>query len=277
MFSKKMMVVAGLIVLVTINVIILSVTSRQRHSPYGLGRSGIAVVAPFQEAFTRFIFFCRDIWGHYFYLVSVSMDNTVLKQQLHAAQEQNARYREIELANIRLRELVDFKQAMEHPVLSAEVIAKDPSPWFKSVVIDKGRADGVRVGFPVVVPLGIVGQVTEASNRYARVLLIIDQNNAVDGLVQRTRARGMVKGAAAGNCMFKYALRKHDIRVGDTIISSGLDGVFPKGIRIGSVAEVVKTHSGIFQEVSVTPFADFEKLEEVLVIINPPHEELHLR
>lgn len=270
MFSKKMVVVVGVAVLIAVNVIILSVTSQQRYSAFGLGRSGIAVVAPFQEAFARCIGYLGGIWDHYFYLVSVSRENLQLKRSLALALELNSRYKEIELVNDRLRALLDFKQSMNRQVISAEVIGKDPSTWFKSVIIDKGRADGVQIGFPVVVPQGIVGQVTEASSHYAKVLLIIDQNNAVDGLVQRTRARGIVKGASAGRCVFKYALRKNDIRVGDTIISSGLDRVFPKGIRIGSVAGVVKRNAGIFQEVIVKPFADFEKLEEVLVIENSP-------
>jgi len=270
MFSRKMVMIVGVIVLVAVNVIILSVTSRQRYPTYGLGRTGIAIVAPFQEAFSRSVRFVADIWDHYFYLVNTARENDRLKRQLNQALEKNTRYKEIELSNIRLRSLLDFKQSVSRQGISAEVIGKDPSPWFKSVIIDKGRADGVGIGFPVVVPQGIVGQVTEVSTYYAKVLLIIDQNNAVDGLVQRTRARGVIKGASADRCIFKYVLRKHDIRVGDIIISSGLDGVFPKGLRIGRVASVVKRNSGIFQQVSVIPFADFEKLEEVLVILSTP-------
>ena len=271
MFSKKLVIVVGVIVLIAINIIILSVTGRNPYATYGLGRTGIAIVAPFQEAFSRSIQFVGDIWRHYFSLVSIARENDRLQRRLDTVLEQNNRYQEIELANRRLRDLLAFKQSMDREVLSAEVIGKDPSPWFQSVIIDKGRTDGVAVGFPVVVPQGIVGQVTEASAYYAKVLLIIDQNNAVDGLVQRTRARGVIKGQSPDQCIFKYALRKHDIRVGDTIISSGLDGVFPRGLRIGRVAGVVKRNAGIFQEVSVVPFADFEKIEEVLVILNTPN------
>jgi rod shape-determining protein MreC len=110
----------------------------------------------------------------------------------------------------------------------------------------------------------------EAAGTYSKVLLIIDQNNAVDALVQRSRARGLVTGAAAGQCIFKYVLLKNDVKIGDTLISSGLDGVFPKGLRVGLVSNVIRSNAGIFQEVRVTPFVDFEKLEEVLVVLNPP-------
>jgi rod shape-determining protein MreC len=120
-----------------------------------------------------------------------------------------------------------------------------------------------------VVPKGIAGQVTEVSSHYSKVLLIIDPNSAVDALVQSDRARGIIKGDAAGRCLFKYVLRKNDIAVGDIVVSSGLDGVFPKGLAVGKVSSIFKPKAGIFQEVTVTPYVDFEKLEEVLVVLNP--------
>jgi rod shape-determining protein MreC len=118
----------------------------------------------------------------------------------------------------------------------------------------------------VVIPEGIVGVVIETSSRSAKVLLLIDPNSAVDALVQRTRARGIVKGGGAGYCVFDYVLRKHEISVGDTVVSSGLDGVFPKGLRVGRISEIVRLNAGIFQKVSVTPVVDFEILEEVFII-----------
>jgi rod shape-determining protein MreC len=114
-----------------------------------------------------------------------------------------------------------------------------------------------------------VGQITEVSSHYSKVLLIIDPNSAVDALVQSDRARGIIKGDAAGELILKYVLRKSDIAVSDTVVSSGLDGVFPKGLAVGQVSGVFKPKAGIFQEVTVTPFVDFEKLEEVLVVLNP--------
>ncbi len=272
-----MVLIVGVIVLIAVNIIILSVSSTHQRETYGLGRTGIAVVAPFQDIFSSSIRFAGDIWRHYFQLVSTAKENDRLTRQLELIREQNLRYKEVELSNARLRSLLDFKQSMNRQVISAEVIGKDPSPWFQSVIIDKGIDDGVNTGFPVVIPKGIVGQITEASGHYAKVLLLIDQNNAVDGLIQQTRARGIVKGASGEYCIFKYVLRKHEIRTGDIVISSGLDAVFPKGLRIGRVTGVIKRNSGIFQEVSVTPFVDFEKLEEVLVILQSEKQKVDER
>ena len=103
--------------------------------------------------------------------------------------------------------------------------------------------------------------------------MMIDQNCSVDAVVQRNRARGVVRGEARDICSLEYVLYRHDLRVGDIVVTSGLDGVFPKGLRIGTISEVTKKNSGIFQDVIVTPFVDFETIEEVLIILSPPSHE----
>ena len=270
MFSKRTMMIVGLIVIIAVNIIILSVSSRTREPAYGLGRLAIYFVSPFQKAVTHTVRFVEGVWEHYFYLVSVSRENDQLRSQLDEALERGHRCTEIELANQRLNSLLNFQKSIDREVLPAAVIGKDPSTWFKTVIIDKGMRDGVEKGLPVVVPAGIAGQVMEVAGTYSKVLLIIDRNNAVDALVQRSRARGLVTGAASGRCIFKYVLLKNDVKIGDILISSGLDRVFPKGLRVGMVSNVIRSHAGIFQEVELTPFVDFEKLEEVLVVLNPP-------
>ncbi len=273
MFSKKMVVIVGVILLIAINIIVLSINKRHGDLPYGIGRIAIYIIAPFQNTVTHSIRFVKNVWSQYFFLISVAKENENLKKALSYAIGENEKRNEIELTNYRLRKLLNFKKAIAHQVLPAEVVGKDPSPWYQAILIDKGKSDGVEKGQPVVIPEGIAGQVTEVLNNYSKVLLIIDQNSAVDALVQRTRARGVIKGDSTDRYLFKYVLRKHDVRVGDTIVSSGLDGVFPKGLRIGYVSEVVKPSSGIFQDVTVAPFIDFEKLEEVLVLLNPLKNE----
>jgi len=187
--------------------------------------------------------------------------------QLSQAVENKNQWHETELANVRLRDLIDFQRNISERVVAAEVIGRDPSAWFKTVIIDKGEADGLTRGLPVVIAQGIVGQVIEVSKHYSKVMLIVDSNSAVDSLVQRSRARGVIKGEATDQCRLDYVLRKNDVRIGDTLVSSGLDGVYPKGLRIGYVSQVIEHDADIFHEVIITPFVDFEKLEEVLVIL----------
>jgi len=266
MFSKKMALIVGGIVLITVNVILLSITSKSR-STLGVGRVGLSFVAPFQELVTRSVRFTRGVWEHYFFLVSVAQENNILKKMLNESIEKNNQWHEIELANTRLRNLLNFQKAPTNRVVAAEVIGKDPSGWFKTVVIDKGKAEGLQKGLPVVLPQGIVGQVIEVSSHYSKVMLVIDRNSAVDALVQRSRARGIIKGASADQCRFEFVLRKHDVQIGDTVISSGLDGVYPKGLRIGRVSDLSERKSDIFYDITVAPFVDYETLEEVLVIL----------
>ncbi len=270
MFSRKMVMIVGAIILIVVNVIVLSVNSKRSVPSTGIGKFTISIVSPFQEIVSDSITFVTDIWKHYFFLVSVSTENARLNRSLKQAEEKNNRLKEVELSHNRLKNLFEFKETLHKRVVAAEVIGRDPSPWFKTIIINKGSREGVERGMPVVVPEGIAGLVTDVSKTYAKILLVIDQNSAVDALIQRNRARGIITGEPSGRLLLQYVQRKHDIHVGDIVISSGLDGVFPKGIRIGYVHEVDKPDSGIFQQLAVTPYADFEKLEEVLVVRDLP-------
>ncbi len=274
MFSKRAALIVLVVFLIAVSMIFLSITVRRPHKSLGAGRIPVAIIGPFQAAATRSIISLRDIWKYYFFLISTEKENDRLKKELNRAVEIRNQCNEIRLSNLRLRSFLNFKKTETGEVIAAEVTGKDSSPWFKTVIIDKGLADGVERGMPVVVPEGIVGQVVNVSGRYSKVFLIIDINSAVDALVQRSRARGIIKGRSVGRCLFKYVLRKNDVKVGDTVVSSGLDGVYPKGLRIGHVTGIVRRSSGIFQEVTITPYVDFDKLEEVLVVLlKPPDHE----
>jgi len=270
MFSKKMIMIVCAIVLIAVNFIILSVNSQDRTPSTRTGQVALFFVSPFQKFASSGIHLAHNIWRNYFDLVNVSQQNDNLVKALKIANEKNNSLRELELSHARLQSLLGFKPGLNRQVAAAAVVGKDPSPWLKTVVIDKGTSEGVQRGMPVVTPDGIAGLVTDASTHYSKVLLITDQNSAVDALTQSTRSGGVVKGEPSGKLRLDYVLRRHEITKGDIIVSSGLDGVFPKGIRVGYVHEVIKPNSGIFQEVSLTPYVDFEKLEEVLVIIDSP-------
>jgi rod shape-determining protein MreC len=269
-----MILVAVVIGLVALNIILLTITGKQTQAPAGLGRAVLILVSPFQGHLTAFVQSVKDVWNQYFFLVSTAQENQRLKRELGQHLQQLNHCTETQLANDRLRHLLGFQEEVSRPMIPAQVVGRDPSPWSKTVIVDKGSQDGVRQGAPVVIPEGIVGVVVEASGRYAKVLLLIDPNSAIDALVQRTRARGIVKGGGAGYCVFDYVLRKHEINVGDTVVSSGLDGVFPKGLRVGRVSEILRLNAGIFQKVSVTPYVNFEVLEEVFIIFDLNSEAL---
>ncbi|MBL0714749.1 MAG: rod shape-determining protein MreC [Desulfosarcina sp.] len=266
MFSKKTVVIIGVVFLVIANILILAVVG-QRPSSSASGGLMITVLAPFQNAVTRSSRFVRDIWQHYFSLVATSQENDRLKQQLARASEMKNVWVEARLDNERLRRLVDLDKTLAETVVFAEVIAEDPTTWFKTVIINKGRRHGLDKGMPALAPEGIVGQVVEVSGHYAKILLMIDRNSAVDALVQRTRSRGILSGESTEQCSLDYILLKEDVQVGDTIVTSGMDGVFPKGLRIGSVQSVEARPNEMFHSINVAPFVDFEKLEDLLVVL----------
>jgi rod shape-determining protein MreC len=266
MFSKKTVLILVGILLVTLNILLLAVTTR-RPTSFGLSRAMLAFAAPFQELATRTTSAAEAMWRDYFSLVSTARDNRLLKQELDRAQQQTTQYREMELENARLRELLSFKRSLSASAIAAEIIGKDPSAWFKTVILDKGGVDGVKRGLPAVTSRGVVGQIVEVSAHQSKLMLIIDRNSAADALVQRTRARGIVKGSSNEECYLDYVLYEDEVRVGDEVVASGFDGVYPKGLLIGTVTAVSFQGSDFFKEVKITPVVDFDKLEDVLIIL----------
>ena len=148
------MMIVGLIVVIAVNIIILSVSSRTKEPAYGLGRLAIYIVPPFQEAVTHTVRFVEGIWEHYFFLVSVARENDTLHAQLDEALERGHRCTETELSNRRLKSLLHFQQSIKRELLPSAVIGKDPSAWFKTIIIDKGRRDGVEKGCRWLCPPG---------------------------------------------------------------------------------------------------------------------------
>ena len=267
MFSRRIVYAVGGFFFIAFCIILIIVSSRQPSTMEKAERVPISIIAPLQNVVTGTIRFVEDIWFHYFYLVSAAKENEQLKEALNQSVERHNQYIETELTNERLRSFLEFKKKTTSKVVAAEVVGRDPSPWFKTIIIDKGTTDNVKQGLPVVVANGVAGQIMSVSSGYSKVLLITDRNSAVDALVQRSRARGIIEGFSSDRCFFQYVLRKNDVKVGDTVVTSGLDGVYPKGLRIGRVSGVVRRNSGMFQKVEVTPFVDFEKLEEVMVVL----------
>lgn len=173
---------------------------------------------------------------------------------------------ELQRENERLRRLLGYAESQPKRTVAARVIAEDASSWFRTVEIDRGYDDGVIDGLPVVDAAGLVGRVVHSGPRSSRVLLITDASSAVAVLVQDERIRGVCRGQGGGVAL-DFALIADDIKVGDGIITSGLGGVFPKGLVVGYVRSVRRERSGLFQTVEVEPAVDFAHLEEVLVVL----------
>jgi len=245
--------------------LVYSIQLSQREATTLFEKVVLEVMSPFQRGAT-WIATTVGNWGeNYFRLVGVSQENRQLKEENRQLRAKLQEMEEIKLTNQRLQRLLEFREEQELPALQARVIADDSTSWFRSVMLDKGSSDGVVMGSPVVVAEGVVGRVIRVAPHAARVLLITDASSALSALVQKSRARGVIRGAG-GVLTLDFALLQNTIAVGDLVITSGQGGVFPKGIPVGTVARVERRNYDMFQTVVVTPNVDFSRLEEVLIL-----------
>jgi rod shape-determining protein MreC len=247
---------------------VLVVQARRTRSDR-LGRFFLEVMAPLQRVTSSVGQTFTGSWRGLGELVRARSENEVLRERARQLHRELDRLNEVELENARLRQLLAFSETLQGDLVTARIIARDATGASRTLVIDRGERDGISKGSAAVAPEGIVGQVILVARRASRILLITDHNSGVDALVQRTRARGIVQGTVDAGCALKYVKRTEDVQVGDGLVTSGLDGIFPKGLPIGSVTAVDKRGQGLFQHAEVAPRVDFDQLEEVLVSRGP--------
>jgi rod shape-determining protein MreC len=211
-----------------------------------------------------------NLWSNYINLVDVRRENLKLRDDIRALNTRVAEAEETRLAYERLERLLDMRKAVREPMVGATVIAEDASPWFSTLVIDRGSASGIAEGMPVLGSAGVVGQIVRVSANSSRVLLLTDHSSGIASTIQRSRARGVVKGRGEGLCSLEFAIREEDVKVGDQVVTSGIGGIFPKGLPIGEVTMVKRGEYGVFQNITIRPAVDILHLEEVLVVLKAP-------
>jgi rod shape-determining protein MreC len=247
---------------------VIAMVSERKPAPLGLAsRALVALTLPLERMVTLPVHEARGWWDELVVLVQVREENDRLRQRLARLEEENLQYREAIVSSERFQRLAGFRESHEVPMVPANVVHQDLSPWFRSVIIDQGTGAGIRPGMPVVTDQGVVGVVSGTAPGASKVLLLIDPQSHVDAYVQRSRARGSVRGAKGRECSFDYVLRDEDLAVGDLLLTSGMGEVFPKGLVIGHVTSVERRPYGLFQEAQIKPAVDFGKLEEVFVIL----------
>ncbi|MEN8184483.1 MAG: rod shape-determining protein MreC [Myxococcota bacterium] len=237
----------------------------------------LEVTAPLQKGISMPMGWVRDRYERYVDLLDLRTENERLQARVVALEEENLQYREALVAGGRLQRIVGMRDHFEAPLQPAEVVGQDVSPWFRSLLIDRGRRHGVRSGMPMVTDRGVVGLVTATSPHASRAMLVLDRQSAVDGIVQRSRARGIVRGTGSERLEFVFVVRGDDVRVGDVVITSGVGGVYPKGLRIGEVTEVEVDEDRLLHTAVVEPAVDLGRLEQVFVLLQrgPIMELLH--
>lgn len=243
-------------------------------------KSGVGVLEAFtlgafarvQQGASNAIQGVRDAWGNYVNLRGVRAENEQLHSRVAELEVRLQEQRALAARTTKLQELLKLHTEVSAPTLAAEVIAGNPNPGMMTLTIDRGSADGVQENMAVIAPTGIVGRVVGSpATHAARVQLIIDQHAAAGAISERSRAGGMVVGrsdAHGAPLRMELVSNLADLKVGDVIVTSGVDGIYPKGFAIGRV-ESVEGGRGLYLTVTVQPTVDFRSLEEVLVVMVP--------
>jgi len=226
-----------------------------------------SVTAPVQKLISMAGNGIGSVIDHYVLIVESEEEVDRLNEEIAKLKREILVINEAALENKRLKSLLDFSESLDfEKVVAGKVIGHSASPWARTILLNKGEADGISKDSAVMTPGGVVGRIYETSPNASRALLITDVNSAVDALVQNTRAQVLVEGTLEATCRVLYLARGEEIKTGDKIITSGLGTVFPKGLLLGVVSEIETAPGEVFQRVKLTPSADLLRLEEVLVI-----------
>lgn len=265
-FLRKYQVPVTSCFCVFLSIYILTAASRGSLKSDPVGPALLWFLRPLQVALQAINNWVSDLQESRWTLRGYKAENEQLRQKIVELERERNRLLEAEATNRRLQELLDFRAQLPPGGITASIIALSASPWFKSCMLDKGSADGIRKGMAVLTPLGALGRVIDLSSHTAKVLLITDPNSGVDVVIQRTRGRGIVSGSLENGPIMKYVKHGEDVQVGDRLVTSGLDGVFPKGIMVATVTAVRKQTVGLFQQISVVPAVTLDATEQVLVV-----------
>jgi len=210
----------------------------------------------------------RATWQDYLHVVGAETENRRLRLRIEKFDMERNRFREVLSENERLRVLLDLKERTPCASLAAEVIGGSPEDWSRTLLINRGSRHGLRMNMPVLGARGLVGRVFAVAPGSAKVMLITDVKSSVAVRFQRTREDAIMDGAGGPVCNLKYVHKDSPVSVGDAVITSGLDEVFPGGIPVGVVQSFRVMDYGIFQEVELAPAEGLNQVEEVLVVLS---------
>ena len=223
--------------------------------------------SPIQNLLTSTTSYVSDAFDHYFFLVETSKENDRLLLKVNLLSKKNNELIERNKLLERSDNLIEFLDKDERPFVIAKVIGYDATQWSKVIFINRGTNHKVQKNSSVMNNAGVIGHVIHSSPNSSKVLLITDGRSAVDSLFQETRESGITVGTGENICEMKFVPISAKINLGDKVISSGLGGVFPKGLVVGRVVDIVKKSQDLFQDIMVEPSADLSNIEEVIVLL----------
>lgn len=225
-------------------------------------------LGPIQSVLTMAATSVNGVKEKYIDLVNLKQENLQLRAMLDDYQQELDQYREGYTRFLHFERELEFKQQDKFPSITARVVGRDVDRWFYNIIVDRGENDGVIEGMVARTSFGVVGQVIHVSKNYSKILLANAPSSAIDAMIQKTRVRGILKGAGKDGYILHYVLKNEQVAKGDLIVTAGIGGMFSSGIPIGTVSSVGKARRGMFQEIKVEPVIDFQKLEFLFIDIS---------
>jgi rod shape-determining protein MreC len=263
--GKRLITLLSLLILFSL--VLMTLNIKRDQSPFFIESLIVTIVSPVQAIFTQITSSISGVFEHYFFVVDSASENKELRKQIdQLSQEKNELIERLNQQD-RIARLIPDEESQEKQLMIATVIGRDATQWSKVVFIDKGKNQGVRENLAVITNAGVIGHIIQSTGATSKVLLITDSRSAVDSLIQSSRVTGVAVGTGKNAIQVKYVPMNAKVAVGDSIISSGLGGNFPKGLKIGVVSQVTKRKQGLFQDITVNPSAEFSRLEEVLILM----------
>ncbi len=269
MATDRRIKVSGLAFILFCFSLFLTAYSSRNAGVASIGTAAISEIQrPVQTVLVTTFSAIGSVWESYIGLVGLRDRYNELERRYQNLEHDRAQMLELQEENARLRELLSAGEPIASSMLASRVIAFDPSNWIQAITIDKGSSDGVQVGMAAITYEGVVGQVSAVGLTSAKVLLLTDHSSGVEAVLQGSRIRGIVEGAGRRSLRWRFVLEEDEVKPGDRLVTSGMDGIYPPGLFIGRVANVERNTAGMFQQIDVSPAVNMAKLEEVLLIKN---------
>jgi rod shape-determining protein MreC len=259
-----------LVAVLLAQLLLLALQVTSKHNVPLIKVWAVAAFDPFERSFRGLADGASGAWYSYHDLRQAERENIKLKQQLAEARARILQLSQDGAQNERLRALLGLQQRLPLRTLGATVIAASPGSG-SAIYIDKGEKDGLRTDLPVITPEGVVGKIIAVFNHTAQVLIITDGSSGVGSMLEKSDVQGVLKGGGDGVCHLDYIMNGEKVEVGDGVVTSGLDQIYPKGLLVGTVVKV--SQGNIYKNITVKPAAALDRLEDVLVILNPSQSE----
>ena len=258
------------LLLISLSLLMVNTRGQRRVDPLGVVfLEAVTPVANLSGAMTTRL---GDAWSAYIDLVGVREEREWLRERVRDLERTIDANLQIRRENERLNALLDLREALGGMPIAARVTGIGASPLFHTATLDRGTSQGILEGMAVLAEDGVVGRVVATSPNASRVLLLEDPASGVEAIVERSRARGILEGGSDGRFHLKYIKPDEELRIGDSVVTSGFDQIFPRGIALGRIVALRAPPNGLFQTAEVLPAVDFGKLAEVLVLEAPKRD-----